>query len=261
MLFDLRGRGRRRAVRLIYTGLALLMGVGLIGFGIGGGFGGGGLLNAASNEGGGGGPSVSDKAKKYEALTKREPNNIAAWEKLAEARILEAGGEAYLTATGLTSQGREKFNAASQAWERYLALNPPHPSLKLAKEVLRLYEENALKKPEKAVEALQIIVAADPQSASYYSQLALYAYQAKNKRVGDLASQKAVALAPEDQRTRIKQELQQLSETGGTRVYTTVTNGKTFQLKKTPNGQFAGTEVKPKSSKKTSTTGITTTKK
>ena len=41
MLFDLRGRGRRRMVRLIYTGLALLMGVGLVGFGIGGGFGGG----------------------------------------------------------------------------------------------------------------------------------------------------------------------------------------------------------------------------
>ncbi len=42
MLFDLRGRGRRRTVRVIYTGLALLMGVGLVGFGIGGGFGGGG---------------------------------------------------------------------------------------------------------------------------------------------------------------------------------------------------------------------------
>ena len=54
MLFDLRGRHRRRAVKIIYVGLALLLGVGLIGFGIGGGFGGGGLLNAASeNEGSG----------------------------------------------------------------------------------------------------------------------------------------------------------------------------------------------------------------
>ena len=48
MLFDLRGRHRRRAVKVIYVGLALLIGVGLIGFGIGGGLGGGGLLNAAS---------------------------------------------------------------------------------------------------------------------------------------------------------------------------------------------------------------------
>ena len=30
MLFDLRGRGRRRTVRVIYTGLAVLMGVGLV---------------------------------------------------------------------------------------------------------------------------------------------------------------------------------------------------------------------------------------
>ena len=52
MLFDLRGRGRRRAVRYL-RGLAVLIGVGLVGFGVGGGLGGGGgLLNAAnSNEG------------------------------------------------------------------------------------------------------------------------------------------------------------------------------------------------------------------
>ena len=37
MLFDLRGRHRRRAVKVIYIGLALLIGVGLVGFGIGGG--------------------------------------------------------------------------------------------------------------------------------------------------------------------------------------------------------------------------------
>ena len=47
MLFDLRGRGRRRTVRVIYIGLAVLIGLGLVGFGIGGGFGGGGILSAA----------------------------------------------------------------------------------------------------------------------------------------------------------------------------------------------------------------------
>ena len=53
MLFDLRGRGRRATVRVIYIGLAVLLGVGLVGFGIGGGFGGGGLLSAATNNEGG----------------------------------------------------------------------------------------------------------------------------------------------------------------------------------------------------------------
>ena len=36
MLFDLRGRGRRRTVQVIYLSLAILMGGGLVLFGIGG---------------------------------------------------------------------------------------------------------------------------------------------------------------------------------------------------------------------------------
>ena len=36
MLFDLRGRGRRRAVKIIYLGLAILLGGGLVFFGVGG---------------------------------------------------------------------------------------------------------------------------------------------------------------------------------------------------------------------------------
>ena len=46
MLFDLRSRGRRRTVQATYLGLALLMGGGLVLFGVGTGGGGGGLLNA-----------------------------------------------------------------------------------------------------------------------------------------------------------------------------------------------------------------------
>ena len=49
MLFDLRGRGRRRTVETLYIGLAVLIGVGLVGFGVGGGCGGGGILNASNN--------------------------------------------------------------------------------------------------------------------------------------------------------------------------------------------------------------------
>jgi phage-related minor tail protein len=78
MLFDLRGRHRRRLVRVIYTGLALLIGVGLVGFGVGGGFGGGGLLNAASSNEGSGSASFASQVKKYEKLTKPEPSLLLA---------------------------------------------------------------------------------------------------------------------------------------------------------------------------------------
>ena len=58
MLFDLRGRHRRRAVKFIYVGLALLIGGGLILFGVGAGSGGGGLLNAATENSGSGSATI-----------------------------------------------------------------------------------------------------------------------------------------------------------------------------------------------------------
>src|ERR1700730_9956583 len=121
MLFDRRGRGRLRTVRIVYTGLALLMGVGLVGFGVGGGLGGGGLLNAASNNEGSNSASFSSQIKKYRKITERQPSNLVAWEKLTEAQLHEAGGEAYVSSTGVTSKGKELFHQAAQSWTSSLA--------------------------------------------------------------------------------------------------------------------------------------------
>jgi hypothetical protein len=246
MLFDLRGRHRRRAVRVIYIGLALLMGVGLVGFGIGGGFGGGGLLNAASEKEGSSAASFSSQIKKYEKLTKQQPTNVAAWEKLTAAQLHEAGGEAYVSSSGqLTSKGRALFAATGRSWESYLALNPPKPSTELAKEMVRVFGEEGLNQPASAVQVLQVVVAAEPKNASYYAALAQYAYRAKNPRVGDLASAKAVALAPSTDRTRVKTELEAAKKAvNGGEVLTTTTNGKTFTGKSEGGSSFTGTEVK-----------------
>src|SRR3954451_14912251 len=99
MLFDLRGRGRRRTVRVVYIGLALLMGVGLVGFRIGGRFGRGGLLTAASNNDGSSSASFGSQIKKYRKITQQQPANVQAWESLTKALLHEAGGEAYVTRT------------------------------------------------------------------------------------------------------------------------------------------------------------------
>jgi hypothetical protein len=54
MLFDLRGRGRRRTIKIVYITLALLMGGGLVLFGIGGGGAmQGGLVDAITGTSGG----------------------------------------------------------------------------------------------------------------------------------------------------------------------------------------------------------------
>jgi hypothetical protein len=246
MLFDLRGRGRRTTVRFIYMGLALLMGVGLVGFGIGGGFGGGGFLNAASQNEGAGSATYGAQIKKYEKLTKQQPTNLEAWEKLAKLELNEAGGEAFVNSSGLTSQGRQLFSRIAQTWGSYLALNPPKPSGALAQEMLRIFGEEGLNKPAEEVQVLQIVVAEKPTNVAYYAELARYAYLAHNTRVGDLASAKAVSLAPTTQRQRLKTELAALrkSPTGSGETLTATTNGKTYTVKPGSNGTFTGTVPK-----------------
>ena len=208
MLFDLRGRGRRRTVQVIYIGLAALIGIGLVGFGIGGGFGSGGLLNAANNNEGSSGAGFGSEIKKYEKLVARQPNNVAAWEALIKAQLHQAGNEAYVTPRGeVTSKGRTLYGEIAQSWRRYLALNPQHPKLELAKQMLTVFSEEGLNQPSAAVQAAQIAVAAEPSNPFYFRALAEYAYKAHNVGVGDLAAARAISLAPAEQRARLRTAL------------------------------------------------------
>jgi hypothetical protein len=238
MLFDLRGRGRRRTVRVIYSGLAILMGGGLVLFGVGS-FGGTGILNNVGNETPGT-QSHAGEVKKYQQLTARQPRNVSAWEKLTEAQLHEAGGEAYETSTGLTGKGKELYAQVAQSWNAYLALNPPKPSAKLAQPMLRVFSEEALNKPAEEVQILQILVAAKPTSASYFGDLAKYAYLAHNTRLGDLAAKKTVELSPPNERPRVQNELAALKKSPGGETLTGTTNGKTYTVKSGPGGTYTG---------------------
>jgi hypothetical protein len=258
MLFDLRSRGRRSTVRVVYIGLAILIGLGLVGFGIGGGFGGGGIFSGVSgNEGSTGGKSFADEVKKYQRQTAREPRNAAAWEGLTKALLHEPGG---VEENGQVNQkGREQYHRASQAWSSYLALAPAKPNSELAQLMVTVYGEGGLDEPAKAVQALQIVVTARPTSAHYWSLLSIYAYKARNVRVGDLAATKAVAFSPANSRKRVASELAEVrKDPFNEKTYTTTTNGKTYAVKKAPNGTFTGTEIKKTPPPATATT---TTKK
>jgi hypothetical protein len=185
----------------------LLIGIGLVGFGIGGGFGSGGLLNAANNNEGSGGAGYGGEIKKYQKLVARQPNNVAALEALIKAQLHQAGNEAYVTPTGLTSKGKTLYSEIAQSWSRYLALNPQHPKLELAKQMLTVYSEEGLNQPSAAVQAAQIAVAAEPSNPFYFRALAEYAYKAHNVSIGDLAAARAVSLAPAEQRARLRTAL------------------------------------------------------
>lgn len=265
MLFDLRGRGRRGVVRVIYGALAVLFGSGLVLFGVGG-FGGTGILSSLSgNEGAGSGPNYSSQIGKYRKQIKKNPKDAVAWENLAKTLYHEAGVEPNTTSAGVvTSSGKAVFREDSEAWEGYIALNPPKPNVELAQLMGNVYSVGGLDKPGKEVEVLQLAVAARPTDAALYAELAEYAYLAKNTSIGDLASAKAVALAPADQRKRLKTELAEIkAHPNGEKekVYTTTTDGKTFTGKETSEGKIEAHEVKTTPTTTTGKTGTSTTKK
>ncbi len=263
MLFDLRGRGRRRTVRILYIGLAVLIGLGLVGFGVGTGFGGGGIFSAATSNEGGNGASYAAQIKKYEKLTRQQPGSLSAWENLTRAMLHEAGGAAYVSEQGaVTNKGRELLKRVASTWDSYLALNPPKPNPELAQLMVNdVYSEQALNQPAKAMQAQQIVIETRPTSASLWSQLAAYAYRAGNTRVGDLASSNAVRYAPSNEKVRLKNELAELKKNGSSGpTYTTTTNGKTYVVKSAGGGSYTGTELKTTPAPATGS-GTTTTKK
>jgi hypothetical protein len=211
MLFDLRRRGRRRTVKIIYTGLAVLIGVGLVGFGIGTGVNGGGVVNAVSeNNKGGGTPTFQKQMAEAVKRTRQNPNDAAAWAALTEAQLHEASVAPYYDQTTghYTAQGKELLEKIYSSWNRYLALEPTNPSANLAQKVLPVLDEEGLNQPAAAVRALQIVIPAREPSAALYSALAENAFKAKNVGLGELATKKAVELAPPSQRKVVKEELE-----------------------------------------------------
>ncbi|HVR05618.1 MAG TPA: hypothetical protein VMS02_06215 [Solirubrobacteraceae bacterium] len=259
MLFDLRGRGRRRTVQVIYLGLALIFLLGFVGFGVGVGGSGGGLFNAFTEGGGSNSASFAGRVASAEKRTKREPSSAAAWAALVEAQLHEASEGTYFDSATeqYTSEGKKLLGKVARAWSTYLTLEPHNPSVPLAKRMTSLvFSESGLNQPSQALQAWQYVIAAEPASSSLYGILAEYAYRAHNTGVGDLAAKKAENLAPAGERKRIKTELEYIkqnpngasSSSSGTSSVpsgsiTTTVNGKKTVLKSTGNGKLTGTST------------------
>jgi hypothetical protein len=209
MLFDLRGRGRRRTVQVIYLGLALLMGGGLVLFGIGSSSSGG-LFDAFSGDNGGGSATASiDKRIDAElAKTRANPKDAAAWAQLAIVRYQRASIDGIAQDGTYTDEGKKRLRLAADAWERHLALDPKQPSVRAANLMVQAYGPTGLNELKKAVTAKQIVTYAEkPPNSNLYAQLAVLAYQAGDNRTGDLAGIRAVDLAPKDQRKLVRKQL------------------------------------------------------
>ena len=225
MLFDLRGRGRRRAVKVIYIALALLMGGGLVLFGIGGNTSGG-LFDAFSQNSGDATKQIEDRVKGAEKDVRANPRDARAYAVLAESRYQLAGqSKGYDEATGAFSgKAREQLVKAERAWDRHVQLAGDKPNVNLAGTMLNAFI--ALDKPEKAVAAQELILDSRPDPGfGDYARLAQFAYLAGQDRKGDLAAKRALEVAPASEKKDLKASLDSVKAQAAQQAVQDATSG------------------------------------
>jgi hypothetical protein len=210
MLFDLRGR-RRRAVQATYLILAVLLGGGLVFFGIGGEVSGG-LFDAFSERSGGGNTNqqLEDRIDRAEERLRANPNDEAALKALVRDHFAAAGAELPSgTVQPYPDEAKDDLRAAARYWQRYLEVEQGKHDASLAQVALTIYDANALNQPKEAAEAMRIY-AESANSPEAYLALVQRATAAGDTRLADLAAQKAVELAPAGQRKQVKKEAERL---------------------------------------------------
>lgn len=208
MLFDLQGK-RRRVVQATYLTLAVLMGGGLVLFGIGGDVSGG-LFDAFSDDkgGGSGNGAIEKRIETNNERLRRNPRDEAALKDLVRANFQLAGSQGSPSQAGFPPEARGSLDAAGRAWERYIALEPKQVDASLATVALQIYDPTALNRPKQAQQVAGIIAERE-KSAQAYLRLVQYAALAKDTRTADLAGKRAIELAPKGQRKAAEQAVKQ----------------------------------------------------
>jgi tetratricopeptide (TPR) repeat protein len=211
MLFDLRGRGRRRAVKAIYLSLAVLMGGGLVFFGIGGATSGG-LFDAfdQSDSSSAGDDVVQQRLERAQTAVEANPRDAAAWAALADVRFQTANSaENYNSTSGTyTPAGERILRQARDAWDRHVALAGDDVNTEVANKMAIALGQNGLKDYEGAVAALEAVIDGEKPTAARYAQLAILAELAGQTRKSTLAEDRAVELAPAAQRKDVRAQIQ-----------------------------------------------------
>jgi hypothetical protein len=208
MLFDLRSRGRRRTMQVVYIGLAVLMAAGLVLFGVGTGTGGGGLLGGLSGSGSSNNQSgaVGAAAKKAQARVNQNPKDPSAWASLIEARY-ENAQSAGIDNGSFTNFGKQQLAQVANEYEQYAKL-VPKPDVTTATFAARAY--SYLGDYPQEANVWDHITAQSP-TALGYKCLALSAYAAKNTGLAQLAQNKLLSKVPKSQRKTLTAELESAS--------------------------------------------------
>jgi hypothetical protein len=226
VLFDLRGQ-RRRFIQVIYASLAVLMGGGLILFGIGGDVSGGLLDGLGLGSGTGGGDTgFEDQIEDAEKRLQANPQDTEALLDLVkfhsssgqqQLEVDEATGQP----VGVPPEAEDSYQRAADAWDRYLALKPNKPDSGAAAVVAQSYyllasasdsATEAIPNLKAAAEAERIVAGATPDVGPLTS-LASYLYLAGDTAAAEQAKQQALAVAG-PQRQRVIEQLKLAEQQG-----------------------------------------------
>jgi|SRR5918996_3986307 hypothetical protein len=209
MLFDLRGR-RRRAVQATYLTLAVLMGGGLVLFGIGGDVSGG-LFDAFSDRSGGGSASedLQERIDRQEERLSDNPQSEKTLKALVRDYHALASAQLPTGAVEHPEEAKDELRQAAKYWQRYLEVEDGKPDASVARVALTVYDQGALNQPEEAAAAMRI-VAEDANDYQSYLGLVQRAAAAGDERTADLAAQKAVELAPKRLKKQVRKQAKAL---------------------------------------------------
>jgi tetratricopeptide (TPR) repeat protein len=211
MLFDLKGK-RKRLVQVVYLGLAILFGGGLVLFGVGGNVSGG-LIDAFKGTGSANTSAFNDQVERAERQAAAKPREPAVWLAVLRAQFnLASSPEGSDAESGqLTDRGQQAIIEVAQAWERYQRLKPEKIDSSGAAFAALAY--GALQDYDKAVETQALSVKSRP-SANGYFQLADFAYRAGQVETGDEAAKEAVQRTPSDQRNTVRSLIKDTKKQG-----------------------------------------------
>jgi tetratricopeptide (TPR) repeat protein len=225
VLFDLQSPGRRRIIKVVYSLLAILLLVGLVGFGIGSSVSGGGLSDLF---GGGGSADAGFDSQISDAQDKLDANPKNAKAQLELVTLYLQSGNAQLDAdqstgqTIVTSDSEDSFNKAADAWDAYLKLKPKQPDTGAALQIAGTFfllaqnsttAADARAQVKAAADAQQVAVDANP-SRGNLGNLALYLYFAGEFDKANQVSAEAIAKAPPGQQAQLKKQLDQFQQQG-----------------------------------------------
>jgi hypothetical protein len=152
--------------------------------------------------------SLERKIDAAQARAKAVPTDPAPLAELAKLHFQAAGLKAGSTGK-YSDEGKDELREATQAWGRYVALDPKPLDTSVAQLVAAAYGPGSLDEPRKAV-AVQKVLAerTRPPEAAVYAQLAQKAYYAGDTQTAERAARRAIELTPKAKRAAMRKTLQ-----------------------------------------------------